>query len=173
MCLTNACPAAPQGTCRTSGKKLLMVKNKVDDNKDKIIWKFIKGDETTQAEFGDPTATAAYALCIYAGPTDDLIATLSVAPVTNWAPIGEKGYKYKDKTSMQSGVSKLIVKGGGPGKAKALLKGKGVNLPPIIDSNALGTDVTAQLLNHDSGVCWQATFTAPKKDTTSLYKATQ
>jgi hypothetical protein len=171
MCLTDACPAAPQGGCRTSAKKLLMVKNKVDDNKDKLIWKFIKGDQTTQTEFGDPTATAAYALCIYSGAS--LRATLGVAPGPNWTAIGDKGYKYKDQTYAQDGVGKIIVKGGGPGKTKALVKGKGVNLPSIIDSAGLGTNVTAQLLNHQSGVCWEATFTAPKKDTTALYKATQ
>jgi hypothetical protein len=174
MCLTTACPNGPQAGCRTSTKKLLLVKNKMDSTKDKLIWKFIKGAATSTADFANPQSTAAYALCIYAGTADALVATLSVPPHNaRWQPIGTKGFKYKDASGSASGVQKIILKGGAAGKTKALLKGKGLNLPDPLDSAALGTNVTAQLLNHETGICWETTFSAPKKDTQELYKAKQ
>jgi hypothetical protein len=174
MCLTNACPIAPQGACRTSTKKQLLIKNQTDDNKDKLIWKYLKGDATTQADFANPTSTAAYALCIYAGTADALVATLSIPPSnTKWQASGDKGYKYKDLTNSQSGVSKVILKGGAAGKTKALLKGKGVNLPDPLNAGALGTPVTAQLLNHQTGICWETVFNSPTKSTDALFKAKQ
>ncbi len=52
-----------------------------------------------------------------------------------------------------------LVKGGGAGKSKALVKGKGANLPdPALGS--LAFPVTAQLLNTSSGDCLEASYTA-------------
>jgi hypothetical protein len=175
MCLTTACPTAPSGGCRTPGKKLLLIKNKADSTKDKLVWKYLKGVEaSTQADFADPTMTAAYALCIYAGTADTLVATLTVQPSnTMWKPLGSKGYKYKDKNGSQSGVTKIIAKGGAAGKTKALVKGKGLNLPDPLDMGALAVPVTAQLLNHESGICWETVLNSPKKSTNELFKAKQ
>ena len=57
-----------------------------------------------------------------------------------------------------------MLKSGVAGKSKALLKGKGPNLPDPLDMGPLGTPVTAQLLNYQSGVCWEGNFTTAKKD---------
>ena len=174
MCLTTACPTTPEPNCLTSAKKLLLVKNKMDNTKDKLIWKFIKGDATTLSDFANPQMTAAYALCIYGGTSGALVATASVQPsATLWSPIGTKGYKYKDQAGSQSGIQKIILKSGAAGKTKALVKGKGSLLPDPLDLGPLGTNVTVQLLNHESGVCLETIFTAPKKDDTSLYKSKQ
>jgi hypothetical protein len=171
MCLSSVCPSAPQ-TCRAAAKTQLMVKNKADNTKDKLIWKWIKGAATTQAEFADPTMTAEYALCIYAGTADTLVASLHIPPSnTKWTPIGSKGYKYLDSTLAADGTQKVIVKGGVAGKSKALVKGRGINLPDPLDMGPIGTPVTAQLLNYQSGVCWEGNFTTAKKDTNALFKA--
>ena len=65
----------------------------------------------------------------------------------------------------------MILKSGAAGKSKALLKGRGSNLPDPLDMGPLGSPVIAQLLNYQSGVCWGSTFTTPKKILTALYKA--
>ena len=106
-----------------------MLKNKSPDSKDKLTWKWIKGAATTLADLKDPTATADYALCIYAGTTNALVAALNVPPGAHWSTLGTKGYKYKDPTESQAGVQKIILKSGTAGKSKALVKGKGTNLP--------------------------------------------
>jgi hypothetical protein len=151
---------------------LLLIKNKTDNGKDKLIWKWIKGAATTQTEFADPRATAEYALCIYAGTTDALVAQVHIPPSnTKWTALGTKGFKYLDPQLTADGTQKVILKGGVAGKSKAILKGKGTNLPDPLDMGPLGTPVTAQLLNYQSGVCWQGTFTTAKKDLTTIFKA--
>jgi len=36
-----------------------------DDAKDLLVWKWLKGQSAAPSEFGDPTATTSYALCLY------------------------------------------------------------------------------------------------------------
>ena len=90
---------------------------------------------------------------------------------TKWSALGTKGYKYTDQTVSNDGAQKIILKAGVANKSKALVKGKGANLPDPLDAGALATPVTAQLLNYESGVCWQGTFTAPSKNTSAMFKA--
>ena len=51
------------------------------------------------------------------------------------------------------------------------MKGRGTGLPDPLDIGPLGNPVTAQLLNYQSGVCWEANYTTAKKDTTAIFKA--
>jgi hypothetical protein len=176
-CLTTACPDDPQTGCRSAAKSLLLIKSKTDNSKDRLVWKWIKGAQTTATEFADPTATSEYAFCVYAGSTNALVATVHIPPGTNWKPLGKvtapKGYKYLDKSLSADGAMKVILKAGVAGKSKALLKGAGANLPDPLDAGQLGTGVTAQLLNYGSGVCWESHFAIPKKEVTNtIYKAT-
>jgi len=154
------CAAVPAGGCRTSLKSIFIVKDKgADSPKDKMIWKWIKGQSTQQTEFGNPTVPmgATNALCVYSNGA--LIAEALVGPSTTlWAPISTKGYKYKDKAGTQSGITKIIQKGSAPmvDKSKILVKGKGAGLPDIVPALTLPVDV--QLVNSESGLCWGSTF---------------
>jgi len=171
-CLSTPCPAVPQGGCRTSGKSLLLIKNKTDNSKDKLIWKFIKGAATTQADLQDPRSSADYALCIYAGTTDALVAAINVPPSNSkWSVLGTKGYKFLDPSLADNGAQKIIVKGGAAGKSKMLVKGRGANLPDPIDSSSLPLPVEAQLINYQTGVCFDTVFSNALKNTTTLFKA--
>jgi hypothetical protein len=170
QCLSSACPSAPQ-TCRTAQKSILLLKNKTDDNKDKLTWKWIKGAATTTADLADPTATADYALCIYSGPSGALVAQMNVPPVNHWSTLGTKGYKYNDSSGSQDGAQKLILKSGTAGKSRILVKGKGTNLPdPTLP---LQFPVSVQLFNYQSGVCFDSTFSTALKNTNTLFKAKQ
>jgi hypothetical protein len=173
MCQNDVCPSGPQAGCRTANKNILLIKNKTDNSKDKLIWKYIKGvQQTTQADFANPTATAHYALCIYAGTTDTLVAKIHVPPSNSkWKTLGSKGYKYLDTTLMADGTQKVILKGNVAGKPKALLKARGANLPDPLDMGPLGTPVTAQLLNYQTGICWESDFTTFKKNSSTIFKA--
>ena len=88
--------------------------------------------------------------------------------------IGTKGYKYKDQTAAEDGITKIILKGGAAGKSKALVKGKGVNLPDF-DSDlpiAMGDlPLVVQLRNNSSGICWQGSFASPKKNQLDQFNA--
>jgi len=162
------CPDAPAAGCRTSQKSLFIVKDNMDDSKDKIIWKFIKGQNTSQSDFANPTASATYGFCIY----ENGVRTGNAAVPPNsslWATISTKGYKYKDKAGASFGIQKIILKGGADGKSKVLVKGKGAALPD--PHPPLTFPVKVQLVNGDTGICWESTFTSASKNVMGMFKA--
>jgi len=173
-CFVGDCPVNPV-VCAAAAKNKLLIKNKTDNSKDKLVWKWTKGDATTQTQFADPVTTASYALCFYAGATPTLIEGLSVPPAGGkWSTIGTKGFKYKDPGGTNDGVTKIIVKGGAQGKSKALVKGKGANLPDFdSDLPVAMTDLpmTVQLRNNSNGLCWGGSFASPKKNQLDQFNA--
>lgn len=162
------CGETPLAGCRTSLKGVLLVSDKDDDTKDKMVWKFVNGEPTDQADFADPTATAMYALCIYengAASTDAVLAPSG----TLWRPISTKGFSYKDKAGTQSSITKVLLKGNTLPKSKVVLKGKGAMLP--LPTPPLTLPVVVQLINSDTGVCWEGTFNSFLRNQSGLFKA--
>ena len=154
------CVAGPRGTCRTALKSIILLKNDAsDDTKDKLLYKWLKGAATIQDDFGTPTATTNYALCIYAGSAQALLAEADVAAdPLKWPPISTKGYKYKDPGGSSDGIQKVILKGGDAGKSKALVKGKGTGLPDPTLSPSVELPVVAELVNSSNNICFGSTF---------------
>jgi cysteine-rich repeat protein len=152
----DACPSAPDPTCGTAQKSLLLLKDG-PGSKDKLLWKWIKGEATVPPLLDDPLGSAAYRLCLYSGAGDDPLGGVVVpSSPTLWKQTGT-GYKYKDKAGAEDGVSLVIAKAGDAGKSKGVLKAGGANLPmPALGSLAL--PVTAQLHNVETGLCWGSAF---------------
>ena len=160
---------APATGCLTAGKSLVLIKDSTDDGKDKLLWKWIKGAAFTQMDLGDPTSNASYALCVYAGTANALIADAALPPGPSWSAIGDKGYKFKGTSP--DGLSLALLKGGAAGKSKALAKGKGAALPdPTLP---VAYPVTVQLKKDGSPLCLESTFTSAneKKNTDTQFKA--
>ncbi|MEO8602739.1 MAG: hypothetical protein ABI629_09195 [bacterium] len=167
---TGICPPNPQATCRGADRSALQIRNNADNSRDSLTWRWSKGAATTQMEFGDPTVGATYALCLYSGITS--VAEIQVpASPTFWSPLGTKGYKYRDVASLQDGAQKITLKSGLSGRAKALVKGRGINLPDPINAGPLTLPVTVQLVNDGNGLCWQSVFTNASKNLTTQFKA--
>jgi hypothetical protein len=146
------------------------------DPGDKLMWKWMRGPMTMPNDFGDPTATADYALCVYDGAGTLKIQANVPAHAAKWAPLGSKGYKYRDAAMTADGVQTILLKGGAvAGKSKILLKGGEANLD--LDAATLPLDasapITVQLLNSDTSACWQSTFppTTVKKNEEAFFKA--
>jgi cysteine-rich repeat protein len=163
---------APRSGCRTALKSLLAIKNNADDAKDKLIWKWLKGEATTQGELRHA----------------DRHHRLHPVPV-RWHDVGgagqrrhsaggelgadqRQGYKFKDKTGTPEGIQKVVLKGGAAGKAKALVKGKGANLPDVL-TGVLPLPVTAQLVNDANAVCFEGQYDSAdvKKNDGTQFKA--
>jgi hypothetical protein len=172
-----SCPPAPAGSCLAPGKGKLILKNHSDDAKDKLIWKFNKGPALTQNDFGLPTGTTGYALCVY----DDgaLVLQAQVGPsALLWKPVAvTKGWKYQEPGGMQDGVTKVKLLGGAAGASKILFKAKGVNvpLPPPVGVKEFFSamvEVRAQL-HASGGACFETAFTPAQviKNTARLLKA--
>lgn len=159
----------PEVGCRTpavSEKALLQLRNNTPDDKDLVIWKWIKGSMSTKAEFGSPVTTTAYQLCIYNGvPSLILDATIPANQMCNAAspkPCWQDkptGFKYRNNDLTPDGIQKMVLKEGlVDGKAKIILKGKGSLLDDPTIPIAV-SPVKVQLLN--GSVCWEATYSSP------------
>jgi hypothetical protein len=110
------------------------------------------------ADFGDPTGSTAYTLCIYAG-TAAFDVEVGIPAVSGWSATGT-GFKFNSSPN-SDGASKLILKSGVDGKSKIVLKGKGANLDleALLDILSITpTTFTAQLLRSDSSECWEAPY---------------
>jgi hypothetical protein len=84
-----------------------------------------------------------------------------------------KGYKYFDSTAATDGVQKIIVKASAAANTKELLKAKGAQVPAILGPMGLDAPVTAQLINHGSGICWEGSFPTPLKNSATQFKGKQ
>ena len=65
------------------------------------------------------------------------------------------------------GITKIIVKGGAAGKSKALVKGKGANLPDLdSDLPVANPDLpmVVQLRNKQNGLCWGSSFSDSEEE---------
>ena len=155
QCVT-ACLPAPQ-SCRAAERSMLQVKDKLFDGDDRLTWKWSRGAATSQAEFGDPTATADYLFCVYAGTTSALVGQ-SIVPAnsTTWSAVLDTGYKFIDQSTLAGGIAKVLLKGSTTNKSKILVKGTGFYLPDL--PLALDEPITVQLMNGDNQICWGATY---------------
>jgi hypothetical protein len=156
------CPPAPLGTCRTAIKSSLLIKDNATDARDSILFKWIKGQATTQPELGDPTLDASYYLCVYdAGG----VVRKTSAPAAGlcdgdacWETTGSgpSGLRYRDKERTPSGTSSVILKSGAFPKPKIVWKAKGA----LLGDDALGLTlpVTVQIYNSETPVCFTQTY---------------
>jgi hypothetical protein len=136
---------------------------KIGHTKDKMVFKWLKGAQTDVSDFGLPTGTTAYALCLYAGPLNTQLGGAEVSADALLWSVTTTGFKYKDPAGIDDGIQKVILKAGAADQSKALAKGKGENLPDL-DPGPVALPVTAQLVNSD-GVCFEGVF-----DTTDVIR---
>ena len=164
------CQAVPRMGCRTALKsRVLLIDNNGNDAKDKLSWKWGAGQATSIEDFGVPTGTTNYALCIYAA--NSLIEEPEIpADPLLWEPVSTTGYKYSNQDA-PDGIRKVRLRAGADFKSKLLVKGKGTNLPdPVLN---LPLPVTLQLVNS-SNVCFGAVYDsgAVENNNTARFKAT-
>ncbi len=159
--------SGPSAVCLLPGKTLFDVVDKADSSKDKIKWKWLKGEATLITDFGDPIVSTDYTLCVYdeTAATPTLTSSLNLPPNGAWKP-NSKGFKYVDKTTVFDGVFKLQLKSGSAGKAKVSFQARGLNINPALTpfdgANFYDQDgkVTVQLING-VGMCWSADLPLP------------
>jgi glucose/arabinose dehydrogenase len=154
----SACPSSPASGCVAAGKSKLLLDHPGDNTKNRLLWKWLKGPAVDVSDFGDPTASTAYTLCVYAG-TAAFDVQVGIPAATDWSTTGT-GFKY-NSSSNADGASKLLLKSGADGKSKIVLKGKGANLDleALLDILSITpTTFTVQLLRSDSSECWEAPY---------------
>jgi hypothetical protein len=141
----------------------LTLRNWPRDDRDRIVWKWRRGEETPIAAFGSPVTSTAYAFCIYdeSGVEPHVLFRASVPPGGQcgskpcWHATGGTGFKYRDGVGASDGVTKLQLYSGGPGHARIIAKGSGVQLTMPALPLPLPLRVQVQA---DGGSCWEARY---------------
>lgn len=168
------CGAGLQGNCRAAERSPLILRNSPAHAKDRLSWGWLKGAATALEDFGVPTGTTAYALCIYAGTSTAAIFEADIAPsATRWSPGGTTGFRYRDPSLSSDGIRKAILKAGAAGKAKAVVRGRGGALPDP-PAGPLPLPVTVQLANSANPVCFEGVYDGAgvKQNDAEKFKAT-
>lgn len=172
---------SPASSCLIAGKtKLQLVRNTLDEAKDKVSFTWTKGT-SPYADFGTPETTTDYALCIYDANGSVLDLNVPAASTCQGAPCWKKsgkapdykGVAYKDKTkpATNDGVVAIRGKASTEGKAGVVVKAKGSTVPIFSLGAGLSLPVTAQVVTSNGPVCWEGTFGTAKKNDGSKFSA--
>jgi cysteine-rich repeat protein len=174
LCSTDVCDGlgscghvfAPQAVCKRpiAPRRASVLLKKLSGGLDLLQWRW-QGAVTAMAEFGDPTTTTRYELCVYdtRGGAASLAAraTMPAGGTCGARPcwqVRRQGFVFSDVTRAQHASRTLVLSEGlVPGRARIALQLKGPNvpLPPL----PLFKDprVTLQL-KSSSGACWEAPY---------------
>ncbi len=148
------CAALPLLHCGGAAKSKLTVQAGRTPERNKLQWKWSKGDAADYNDFADPTFTTDYALCVY---TQGRLEAEVLVPASSerWATRVGKRFGYRGAGSAD-GIDKILLKAGASGKASIQIKGSGEHVPSQIYGN-LPTpgDFTIQLVNDGNGLCWE------------------
>jgi len=177
MCRLELCGSTPIAGCRTTikpGEASLEIRDQTDD-KDQLSWKW-RGETTTLGDFGDPTTTASYVICVYD-------SSLLLQPLLSRAALADgfcdrkpcwkassRSYKYTDQLLTPDGLKQVQLREGlVDGKAKLQFLGIGRSLfPPTLP---LTPPVTVQVANTQTNVCWEAVYSTADKNNAVQFKA--
>jgi hypothetical protein len=159
-------------------KASLVLRDDPNPARDRVTWKWKSAASAAPGDFGDPTTTDAYALCVFDRPGGvpsgmiglqvSAAGTCGARPC--WKAVGG-GFKYNDPTMAADGVRSIQLKSGAADRAKAKAKVKGKGLGLAMQALGLDAPVTARLVRIGTGACWEATFSAPTRNDATTFKA--
>ena len=126
----------------------------------------------TPSDFGSPSTTSSYTMCLYDQSALKMTATAAAGGTCGtkpcWKSSGD-GFKYADKNGAGEGLTKIALKPGAAGKAKISVAGKGANLH--LPTLPLSTPVTIQVKRSDGSACWRGVFSMPSTSSSSAFSA--
>lgn len=169
--------AQPASGCSTAGRSVFKVIDRPGQSKDQLKWTWKKGQALSIDDLGSPNWNTDYALCVYdsSGGQASLATSLELPANAFWIYKGARGWVYKDSSAYTAGIQRLLFKTGSAGRAKALLKAKGENLPMPERAEAtrmfsMDPNVTVQVVN-DEGHCWTSEFSTARRNNATKFKA--
>lgn len=151
-----SCPSAPHTGCAAAPKGAVAIKNDPVDKKDKAQWKWQNGT-LDSAQIGTPTGANDVAVCLW-DQNGRLLGDALAHGTTAWkAKTG--GLQYVEKSGAHAGITSVKSKSG-TGKGQIQVKGAGAAL--ALAPGAAAFPLTAQLINLQSGNCWESVFPSAK-----------
>lgn len=172
-CQVGSCAGtAPALTCKVAAPiaALLAIENRSPDTRDRLAWTWRKGAATTLSDFGTPTSTTPYTLCLYdsvAGAPQRRL-TRPIPPGSRWKA-ATRGFRYRDSTSSAGGIQSIVLTEGVAGRSSIQLRGKGqlLGLPGLPLTKQ--PSVIIQLLNDTT--CWSSTYSTIQSNDGVRFKA--
>jgi hypothetical protein len=117
----------------------------------------VTGAHTDKVEFGNPTSSTDYGLCLYdeVGGVPQLVMERTIPAGALWRDAAS-GFKYVDSSRTNSGFRTVALKAGVDGRASIAIRAQGAGLG--LTSLPLHQDshVTLQLVNGTG--CWEAKY---------------
>lgn len=159
-------------------KGVFQIRKRRVEQRDRMVFRMSKVEETLLSDLGDPVTTTGYTLCVYdeSGGTPSLLTEFTVPPggvCSNrrgtrtrpcWKKVGNK-YKYHDPQRANDGIYGVRLKAEGAGKAKIVVLARGPNVPDFPTPLNVDKKVIVQLINDVSPApmlqCWGAEFREP------------
>lgn len=167
------CSAAPS-SCQPamSRRSSVTVVKGSSDARDKLGWKWTSSGPVATGDFGAPSLSSDYALCVYDATGLVMAAAAPAGGTCGSVPCWKAtatGDKYASKGLTPDGLKSIVLKSGTSGKAKIAIKSKGSNLHVL--SLPFASGVRVQLVRSDTGACWESAFSNPLVDTATRFKA--
>jgi hypothetical protein len=154
----NGTTPAPGCKVGAFGASLLAIDNRSPDTRDRLSWTVRKGAATTLADFGNPTTTTAYTLCVYddVGGVPQRRLTQVIPPGSRWKAFS-RGFRYNDRTLSAGGLQAIVLTAGAAGRSSVQVRGRGEPLALPTLPFTKQPSVIVQLLS--SNACWSSTHT--------------
>lgn len=139
----------------------------------RLKWRWTSADAVDVSDFGDPTTTSGYLVCVYDASGRKLSALAPGGGICGvrpcWRSLGSLGFRYGDKDGLPDGLTKVLLAAGGAGRARMQVAGRTANLPE--PGLPFTTPVRVQLQRTDSNACWEARYGTASSSTSSGFKA--
>jgi hypothetical protein len=135
----------------------------------RLRWSW-EGAIATSADFGRPTGTTGFELCLYdtlAGvPTLAFAEVVPPAGVCNGRPCWtatRRGFAFRDRDPTPEGLSRLSLRAGRGGRGRIVAEGRGAAL--ALPALPLAVDPrTTMQLRSSAGACWESTYTRTRRN---------
>lgn len=156
----------------TAPNAKLRLRDAASPRGDLAKWTFASGGATSIADFGSPTGSATYTLCVYdkspgSAVYDGALLGLEIPAGAGWKAT-RGGYKFRSKTGA---VRVAVLKAGIEGKSRIVVKAKG----PDVDLPSLPLDLSSPILvqlRAGAGTCWQSAHESAAQNTATKFVST-
>ena len=182
-CTVDACDAegrcvhSPPPTCLASNIGSLVLNRSERGSGNRFSWKWVGGPALAFDQFGDPSRTTDYAVCIYDGrePVFVFAADFSLPANSRWVSRQGRRWVYSDPSATTNGLSDAQLKSGPSGTSRVVFRGKGEGLPvpaPVSGGQFFrGNPGVIAQLNGSNGLCLETVFTSPLRNSPRRYRA--
>ena len=181
VCTPSGCTVPASLGCQpplAGGRSTVLLRDDdVDAGKDKLAWSWKSSAPVGIGDFGEPTATSDYRLCVI-----DRSGGVPTLRMSRGAPAGgmcgdrpcwnahATRFGYTNRAATPAGITALgLFAGEAAGDGKITAKGKGVLLD--VPSGTFAPPVTVRLLRNDAATCWEATYSTPKRNDGRRFRA--